>query len=56
MCQAVVCFSQETTKSKKGFLFSKETVVLRRRESETKIGFNKRVDKGRITTVKGLKS
>jgi len=35
----------------------KETVVLRCWESETwKLGFIKRVDKGRITTVKDLES
>ena len=40
-----------------GFLVSKETVVQRRWErSEQKFGFNKRVDKGRITTVKDLES
>ena len=39
------------------FLNSKETVVQRRWESETwKFGFIKRVDKGRITTVKDLES
>jgi len=40
-----------------GFLVSKETVVLRRWEREKqKFGFIKRVDKGWITTVKGLES
>ena len=39
------------------FLVSKETVVLRRWErSKQKFGFIKRVDKGRITTVKDLES
>ena len=39
------------------FLVSKETVVLRRWESETgKFGFIKRVDKGRITIVNDLES
>ena len=38
------------------FLVSKETAVLRRWESETKICFFLRVDKGRITTVKDLES
>ena len=39
------------------FLVSKETVVLRRWESEIgKVGFIKRVDKGRITTVNDLES
>ena len=39
------------------FLVSKETVVLRWWESETwKFGFIKRVDKGRIITVKDLES
>ena len=39
------------------FLVSKETVVLHRWESETgKLGFTKRVDKGRITTVNDLES
>ena len=39
------------------FYVSKETVVLFRRESETwKFGFIKRVEKGRITTVKDLES
>ena len=37
-------------------LVSKETVVLRRWEIETEIYFVKRVDKGRITTVKDLES
>ena len=37
-------------------LVSKETVVLRRWEIETEIYFIKRVDKGRITTVKDLES
>ena len=37
-------------------LVSKETVVLRRWEIETEIDFIKRVDKGRITTVKDLES
>ena len=37
------------------FLVSKEIVVLRRWErSKQKFGFIKRVDKGRITTVKDL--
>ena len=35
---------------------SKETVVLRRWEIGTEIDFIKRVDKGRITTVKDLES
>ena len=35
-----------------GFLVSKETVVLRRWESEAKTGFYQRVDKGWITTLK----
>ena len=40
-----------------GFLVSKETVVLRRwGRSKQKFGFIKRVDKGRIATVKGLES
>ena len=35
----------------------KQTVVLRRWDSEIlKFGFNKRVDKGRITSVKDLES
>ena len=39
------------------FLVSKETVVLRRWESETgKFGFINHVDKGRITTVNDLES
>ena len=38
------------------FLVSEETVVLRRQESETKIGFIKRVDKSRITSMKDLES
>ena len=39
------------------FLVSTETVVLRRWErSKQKFGFIKRVDKGRITTVKDLES
>ena len=39
------------------FLVSKETVVLCRWErSKQKFGFIKRVDKGRITTVKDLES
>ena len=39
------------------FLVSKETVVLRRWESETRKFDNiKRVDKGRITTVKVLQN
>ena len=39
------------------FLVSKENVELRRWErSKQKFGFIKRVDKGRITTVKGLES
>ena len=39
----------------KQILISKETVVLRQWERGTwKIGFIKRVDKGRITTVKDL--
>ena len=37
-------------------LVSKETVVLRWWEIETEIDFIKRVDKGRITTVKDLES
>ena len=37
-------------------LVSKETVVLHRWEIETEIDFIKRVDKGRITTVKDLES
>ena len=37
-------------------LVSKETVVLRRWEIETEIDCIKRVDKGRITTVKDLES
>ena len=37
-------------------LVSKETVVLRRWEIETEIYFIRRVDKGRITTVKDLES
>ena len=42
---------------KNKFLFSKETVVLRRWESETgKFSFIKRFDKGRITTVDDLES
>ena len=43
-------------KQKDIILVSKETVVLRRWEIETKIYFIKRVDKGRITTVKDLES
>ena len=41
-----------------GFLVSNETVVLRRWErSKQKFGFIKKgIDKGRITTVKGLES
>ena len=35
---------------------SKETVVLRRWEIETEIYFIKRVDKGRMATVKDLES
>ena len=35
---------------------SKETVILRQWESETKIGFIKRADKGRRTTVKDVES
>ena len=41
---------------KNKFLVSKETVVLCRWEIETEIDFIKRVDKGRITTVKDLES
>ena len=37
-------------------LVSKETVVLCRWEIETETDFIKRVDKGRITTVKDLES
>ena len=37
-------------------LVSKETMVLRRWKIETEIDFIKRVDKGRITTVKYLES
>ena len=38
-------------------LFSKETVAQCRWESETwKFGFTKRIEKGRITTVKDLES
>ena len=43
-------------KQKDIILVSKETVVLRRWEIETKIYFIKRVDKGRITTVKDVES
>lgn len=39
------------------FLVSKETVVLRRLENETwKLGFIKKINKGRITTVNDLES
>ena len=42
---------------KNEFLVSKEAAVLRQWESETwKFGFIKRVDKGRITSVKDLES
>ena len=42
---------------KNKFLVSKESVVVRRWESETgKFGFIKRVDKGLITTVNDLES
>ena len=37
-------------------LVSKETVVRRQWEIETEVDFIKRVDKGRITTVKDLES
>ena len=37
-------------------LVSKETVALRRWDIETEIDFMKRVDKGRISTVKDLES
>ena len=43
-------------KKKKKNLVSKETVVLRRWEIETEIYFIKRVDKGRMATVKDLES
>ena len=42
--------------SRDKILVSKETVVLRRWEIETKNDFIKRVEKGRITTVKDLES
>ena len=51
----VACEMRKFTVDK--FLVSKHTVVLCRRESETwKFVFTKRVDKGRITTVKDLES
>ena len=46
-----------TNYAKNELLVSKETVVLRRWEAEKwKFGFVKRLDKGRITTVKDLES
>ena len=49
--------TKERLIEKHEFLVSKETVVLRRWErSKHKFGFIKRVDKGRITTVKDLES
>ena len=45
------------TEIENGFLVSKETAVLRQWERWKQIfGFMKRVDKGWITTVKGLES
>ena len=56
--QTMADFSAEIESAKRNeFLVSKETVVLRRWErSKQKFGFIKRVDKGWITTVKGLES
>ena len=50
-------YSKQARLNVNEFLISKETVVLRRWErSKQKFGFIKRVDKGRITTVKDLES